>query len=97
MAQKLLGRRDDQDCLGRSLDEESISALDRRKGIAESPYYSWSKEILEAGSRRFLEPIVHPTSRPRRPIILKTNARIMSAPRRITRRPKAKSSDGTRP
>ena len=32
--------------------EESIAALCRREGIAESVYYKWSKEILEAGKRR---------------------------------------------
>ena len=32
--------------------EQSISALCRREGIAESLYYSWSKEFLEAGKRR---------------------------------------------
>ena len=32
--------------------EESISVLCRREGIAESLYYSWSKELLEAGKRR---------------------------------------------
>ncbi len=32
--------------------EESIAALCRREGIAESLYYSWSKEFLEAGARR---------------------------------------------
>jgi transposase len=32
--------------------EESIAALCRRKGIAESLYYKWSKEFLEAGKRR---------------------------------------------
>jgi len=32
--------------------EESISALCRREGIAESLYYSWSKEFLEAGKAR---------------------------------------------
>jgi len=32
--------------------EESIAALCRREGIAESQYYSWSKEFLEAGKRR---------------------------------------------
>ena len=32
--------------------EESILALCRREGIAESLYYSWSKEFLEAGKRR---------------------------------------------
>ena len=32
--------------------EESIAGLCRREGIAESPYYAWSKEFLEAGKRR---------------------------------------------
>ena len=32
--------------------EESIAALCRREGIAESLYYSWSKEFLEAGRKR---------------------------------------------
>ncbi len=32
--------------------EESIAALCQREGIAESLYYSWSKEFLEAGKRR---------------------------------------------
>src|SRR3712207_5831112 len=32
--------------------KESIAALCRREGIAESLYYSWSKEFLEAGKRR---------------------------------------------
>ena len=32
--------------------EESIAALCRREGIAESLYYSWSKEVLEAGKNR---------------------------------------------
>jgi transposase len=32
--------------------EESIAALCRREGIAESLYYSWSKEFLEAGKQR---------------------------------------------
>ena len=32
--------------------EESIAALCRREGIAESLYYAWSKEVLEAGKRR---------------------------------------------
>ena len=30
----------------------SIAELCRREGIAESLYYSWSKEFLEAGKRR---------------------------------------------
>jgi transposase len=30
----------------------SIAELCRREGIAESMYYSWSKEFLEAGKRR---------------------------------------------
>ncbi len=32
--------------------EESIAALCRQEGIAESLYYSWSKEFLEAGKKR---------------------------------------------
>ena len=32
--------------------EESIAGLCRREGIAESLYYSWSKEFLEAGKNR---------------------------------------------
>jgi transposase len=32
--------------------EERIAALCRREGIAESLYYSWSKEFLEAGKKR---------------------------------------------
>jgi transposase len=32
--------------------EESIAALCRREGIAESLYYKWSKEFLEAGKRQ---------------------------------------------
>jgi transposase len=32
--------------------EDSIAALCRREGIAESMYCSWSKEFLEAGKRR---------------------------------------------
>jgi transposase len=32
--------------------DDSIAALCRREGIAESLYYSWSKEFLEAGKKR---------------------------------------------
>ena len=32
--------------------ESSISELCRREGIAESLYYNWSKEFLEAGKKR---------------------------------------------
>src|SRR5271169_5305699 len=32
--------------------EYSIAELCRREGIAESLYYTWSKEFLEAGKRR---------------------------------------------
>ena len=32
--------------------EDSIAELCRREGIAESLYYSWSKEFLEAGKNR---------------------------------------------
>ncbi len=32
--------------------EDSIAELCRREGIADSLYYSWSKEFLEAGKKR---------------------------------------------
>ena len=32
--------------------EESIAELCRREGIAQSIYYKWSKEFMEAGKRR---------------------------------------------
>lgn len=32
--------------------DHAIAELCRREGIAESMYYSWSKEFLEAGKRR---------------------------------------------
>ena len=32
--------------------EDSIAEICRRAGIAESLYYSWSKEFLEAGKKR---------------------------------------------
>jgi transposase len=32
--------------------EHSVAELCRREGIAESLYYNWSKEFLEAGKRR---------------------------------------------
>jgi transposase len=32
--------------------KDSIAAFCRREGIAESPYYSWSKELLEAGKKQ---------------------------------------------
>ena len=32
--------------------EESIATLCRREGIADSLYYNWSKEFLEAGKKR---------------------------------------------
>jgi transposase len=32
--------------------EHNIAELCRREGIAESLYYTWSKEFLEAGKRR---------------------------------------------
>ena len=32
--------------------ETSIAELYRKEGIAQSMYYGWSKEFLEAGKRR---------------------------------------------
>ena len=34
--------------------EDSIAALSRREGIAQSLYYKWSKEFLEAGKARLV-------------------------------------------
>ena len=45
--------------------ETSIAELCRREGIAESMYYSWSKEFLEAGKRR-LAGTPHARRRPMR-------------------------------
>ena len=36
--------------------EDSIAELCRREGIAQSLYYSWSKEFLEAGKTRRADP-----------------------------------------
>ena len=35
-------------------DEYSIAELCRREGIAETVFYNWSKEFLEAGKRRLV-------------------------------------------
>jgi transposase len=32
--------------------EDSIAELSPKKGIAQSLYYTWSKEVMEAGKRR---------------------------------------------
>jgi transposase len=40
--------------------EHSIAELCRREGIAESLYYSWSKEFLEAGKRRLAGDVLIP-------------------------------------
>jgi transposase len=47
--------------------EHSIAELCRREGIAESLYYNWSKEFLEAGKRRLagIQPERRPAARPR--------------------------------
>ena len=36
--------------------DDSIAELCRREGIAQSLYYTWSKEFMEAGKRRLAEP-----------------------------------------
>ena len=38
--------------LGAPQGEDSIAELCRREGIAQSLYYTWSKEFLEAGKKR---------------------------------------------
>ncbi|WP_238370402.1 IS3 family transposase [Heliomarina baculiformis] len=44
--------------------EESIAALCRREGIAESLYYTWSKEFLEAGKKRLAGDTVRQATAP---------------------------------
>ena len=44
--------------------KSSIAELCRREGIAESLYYAWSKEFLEAGKKRLQDPSLS-QSRPR--------------------------------
>jgi transposase len=46
------GRKEDPHRARRPARRDSIAELCRREGIAESMYYSWSKEFLEAGKRR---------------------------------------------
>ena len=43
--------------------ERSIAELCRREGLAESLYYAWSKEFLDAGKKRL--PGTRPGRRPR--------------------------------
>lgn len=38
--------------------EDSIAELCRQEGIAQSQYYSWSKEFLEAGKKRLAGDII---------------------------------------
>ena len=47
--------------------EDSIAALCRREGIAESLYYAWSKEFLEAGKRRLAGDTARAATSPRPP------------------------------
>ena len=44
--------------------EESTAALCRREGIAESLYYSWSKEFLEAGKNRLADEMARQATSP---------------------------------
>jgi len=44
--------------------EYSIAELCRREGIAQSLYYSWSKEFLEAGKRRLAGDTVRQATSP---------------------------------
>ena len=51
-AAALLGRRQDPGRAGGLRGEDSIAELRRKEGIAQSLYYTWSKEFMEAGKRR---------------------------------------------
>jgi transposase len=42
--------------------EMSIAELCRREGLAESMYYKWSKEVLEAGKQRLAGDLVREAS-----------------------------------
>ena len=44
--------------------EYSIAELCRREGIAQSLYYSWSKEFLEAGKQRLAGDVARQASSP---------------------------------
>ena len=46
---------------------DSISELCRREGIAESLYYSWSKEFLAAGKKRLSDDTARTASMPALP------------------------------
>ena len=48
----LLGRGQDPHRAGSLRGEDSIAELSRKEGIAQSLYYTWSKEFMEAGKRR---------------------------------------------
>lgn len=39
--------------------EDSIAELCRKEGIAQSLYYTWSKEFMEAGKRRLAGDVGH--------------------------------------
>ena len=39
--------------------EDSIAELCRREGIAQNPYYRWSKDFLEAGKKRLAGDTAH--------------------------------------
>ena len=51
-AQTFFRRRQDPDSAGGLRGEDSIAELCRKESIAQSQYYGWSKEFLEAGKRR---------------------------------------------
>lgn len=42
--------------------DDSIAELCRKEGIAQSLYYTWSKEFMEAGKRRLLAAFNRPSS-----------------------------------
>ena len=50
--QAVFGGRENPHCSRWLRGEVTIAELCRREGIAESLYYNWSKEFLEAGKRR---------------------------------------------
>src|SRR5210317_1660255 len=56
--------------------EDSIAELCRREGIAQSLYYKWSKEFLEAGKQRLLGDTKRQASTPEVSSLRQENAQL---------------------
>ena len=63
--------------------EDSIAELCRREGIAESLYYSWPKEFLEAGKKRLSGDTARQACPPSAPMRQKSGTRESSSERLV--------------